>query len=82
MPSFVLLTFSAGIRQAFSVHFPKGKKNQLSLGGYSKSLITYKNTGVNVVGRDPSEKRTHLLLLLGLFQHPLEIIQNYQNSLL
>lgn len=80
MLSFVLLTFSADIRQAFSIHSPKAKKTQMSLGGYSKSLITYKNTGVNVVGRDPSEKRIHLLPLLCLFQHPLEIIWNYQNS--
>jgi len=74
VPSFVLFTFSADIRQACSMHSSKAKKPQVSLGGYSKSLVTYKNTAVNVVGMDPSEKRTNLLPFLGLFQHPLEII--------
>lgn len=60
----------------------KSKKSQAAFCRYSKSLITYKNASVNVVGRDPSEKRSNLLLLLVLFQHPLEIIWNYQNSLL
>lgn len=64
--SFVLLTFPAGIRQAFSIHSSKAKNPNW----YSKSLVTYKNTGVCLVGRDPSEKRIHSLLLLGLFQHP------------
>lgn len=68
---FLLLKFSADISQ---------KKKKVSLGGYTKSLPTHKNMDVNVVGRDPSEKRTHLLLHLILFQHPLEIIWNYQNS--
>lgn len=77
-PYFLLLKFSADIRQTFSIHSKKKKK--VSLGGYTKSLPTHKNMDVNVVGRDPSEKRTHLLLHLVLFQHPLEIIWNYQNS--
>lgn len=73
MPPFVLLPFSDGTRQVFSIHFSK-VKIQLSLGRYLKTLIIYRKPGVNVVGRDPSEKRNNLFLLLGLFQHPLEII--------
>lgn len=77
--SYSLFLLISGRHLTFTLQ-KKKKKTQVSLGWYSKSLITYKNTGVNVVGRDPSKKRTHLLPLFSLFQHPWEIIWNYQNS--
>lgn len=77
---FVLLTFSAGIRHTFNIHSPKAKKSTVSW-WILKLTDLFQKHRCNVAVRECCEKSTPFLLLLGLFQHPLGIIWNYQNSL-